>query len=395
MRGFIFLFLLFIPVSSLFSQTEDSSEDDINKDDYKHAIAWEIRELNRTVNNMIRRKNNQEEVERGKQTLGRYFYEPSGSFSHRFYENKDAPKQFQFVEFVDKLLEYDNVVYNWTIQADSVHYGRKVSMREKNSDLGWAYAGNWIIIREIFLTVKNANPNQNVKPEKYGSFIFPFKVEFRIEKLIEEDPELKIVRVKSTIGGGACTRCDTDGDGGIDIVDDCPFKEGEKDCKYCPPKFCPIDTSSSGRKPSYSFKYGLRPLIPSLGDYHCKPKGTFRGGWAIGVIASAGLGTKYYIDSKKLYPGNLREFGGGDFEKYRDAKLAKQNAYVFYSLAALIWTTDIIQSCHHCRIRKKQSLLTGTGDLKLNWGYSSQVYHVGDQYYYSPSSFGVGLNLTF
>lgn len=380
------LFLVFLGTRcfSAFSQLSDE-----DKKVYQAFIIRETRTLSLTLQRICQEKDNPEVVRWGMEVLDGIFMDTTDGIFHQF-PGHEAPVFYTYRDFVKKIAapDYYSVGLKWDLFRDSITISGLITYNTEDNLK--VYNDSNIKLQEDFLIIEDGG--------KIISNTFNKQVIFRlfeVSKMGEKRWYLKVTNIKSTKAKPNCRR-DKDNDGVNDCEDDCPSTPGVKENKGCPYKdsdgdlipdqvdLCPQDYApgtddgcppdNNGSDTITAYKCGLWPLVPSLGDKKVKGKNGTNWIWGAGIVTSAGAGT-YYLCEALQYGGNLRHYNPGDgkFVDYRKARLARQNAYVFYSIAALIAVVDIGDSFRTCG--KNRQIL---GNAGMSWQPVLKVENLGE-----------------
>lgn len=257
---------------------------------------------------------------------------------HQF-EGFESPNPYTACSFYQGLLNqpYDEILIVWRVIGDSVFFSQPVS----NESGEKAYPRCRVVIHEKYHCYKNG-------VEVYGHTVYK-SVNFRI---YESGPDtVKMVKCIGITSSRPVVwktdkttpepekdedplSSDVDDDGISNDVDLCPYQYGH--AKFCG---CP-------KKPKFPSR--LTTLVPSLGNHHLNRANKAYWAWAGMVVSSYGFSTYYFIRFKESFPNccdippEPSDVSGWD--KYRTARLYRQNALTFAGIGTGIWIANIIQT---------------------------------------------------
>lgn len=412
------------------------SEEDIAY--YKSRVNRNANILTKILSSIARNRDDSEKTKANNavamRKLKELFESDRSEIFHIFDPEKTQTYGYPYLDYVDRIL--DNSISDISIQwscKGAVMWSGKYAIDEDNIRLKRVYdqslarnkIKDWgINVSDLTMLVIKGKNDFDVThyPGAFDKVIL-----FDLIEQADGNWFLKINNIKSSNNKIALNKKkDTDGDGVPDIEDRCFEEPGSKDCKGCPfidedndkvcdfldrcPKVtgspdnngCPIIGNEDNKESTAKlrkYKKVIFPPVPSLVDYRLvKYDGYSKGKphwiWATGVGLSYGT-SAYFFGTCSLDYGGCKvpkKFVDGDFNKYRKAKLYRQNGFIFGAIGTLIWITDIVQAKRRFK-RSKQQMNSATG---------LQYYHLGKSVELKPiltfsenTMGGIGLQLQF
>lgn len=355
MRTYFCLLSMLLVSALSFGQAADISNEE--KPLYEQYAIERVQKLGKVLAKVSYKKGDLETRQWATEIIDTMFYEEKSRIFHQFPEHTTT-QVYSAEKLIERFSQLDVVVVHWIqIFRDSLVLNQPrcqdPECRVK------VYTNRTMGFKEYFLAGNGTS--------SLFERVFLKTIAYRIYNIDETTWYIKFDRITSLIGeppnpnddydgdgilnkddecpttkgepkNNGCPSSDIDGDGVMDRKDNCPDVPGDPKCQGCP---CPPVPPQPMVKP------GLKPFIPVYGDYKLRPK---KSGahwlWAAGLGASLGASGYSFFKCNEQFPGCRlpAAYFDADFERYREAKLHRQNAIIFGVLAGAIYATDVVDT---------------------------------------------------